>query len=95
MMEKLQQCIAAPTIRKGLLHDVWIISANSALECMSAPLVAAGNQMDVPEVVPDMLEEQVVAGNGGNRLDVVIANGGIQPQMLSSQITYDWLHKHF
>ena len=55
----------------------------------------AGNQMDGPEVVPDMLEGQVVAGNGGNRLDVVIANGGIQPQMLSSQITYDWLHKHF
>ena len=55
----------------------------------------AVNQMDVPEVVPGMLEEQVVAGNGGNRLDVVIANGGIQPQMLSSQITYDWLHKHF
>ena len=55
----------------------------------------AGNQMDVPEVVPVMVEEQGVAGNGGDRLDVVIANGGIQPQMLSSQITYDWLHKHF
>ena len=59
----------------------------------------AVDQLEVPEVAPDMLEEQVVAveqalgiGNVENHLDVVIANGGIQPQLRSYQITHDWLH---
>ena len=59
----------------------------------------AVDQLEVPEVAPDMLEEQVVAveqalgiGNVENHLDVVIANGGIQPQLRSYQITYNWLH---
>ena len=61
--------------------------------------------VEVPVVAPDMLEEQVVAvdhalgiGNVENHLDVVIANGGIQPQLRSSEITHNWLynfHNHF
>merc|ERR1712030_186832 len=59
----------------------------------------AADQLEVLEVAPELLDLQVVAagqpigfGIVENQLDVVIANGGIQPQLRSYQITHDWLH---
>ena len=57
------------------------------------------NGQEIAVEVQDMLEEQVVAvdhapgiGHGENLLEVVIANGGIQPQLRSSEITHNWLY---
>ena len=57
------------------------------------------NGQEIAVEVQDMLEEQVVAvdhapgiGHGVTLLEVVIANGGIQPQLRSSEITHNWLY---
>ena len=57
------------------------------------------NGQEIAVEVQDMLEEQVVVvdhapgiGHGVNLLEVVIANGGIQPQLRSSEITHNWLY---
>merc|ERR1711888_544876 len=59
----------------------------------------AADQLEVPEVAPELLDEQVVAaeqpigfGNVENHLDDIIANGGILPQLPSVQITFNWLN---
>ena len=59
----------------------------------------AVDQLEVPEVAPELLDEQVVAaeqpigfGNVENHLDDIIANGGILPQLPSVQITFNWLN---
>merc|ERR1711888_454435 len=59
----------------------------------------AADQLEVPEVAPELLDLQVVAaeqpigfGNVENHLNVIIANGGILPQLPSVQITFNWLN---
>ena len=59
----------------------------------------AADQLEVPEVAPELLDEQSVAaeqpigfGNVENHLDDILANGGILPQLPFVQITFNWLN---
>ena len=56
----------------------------------------------VPEVDPELLDLQVVAGeqpidfgNHENHLNVLIANGEMLPQLPSGDITFIWVNHHF
>ena len=54
----------------------------------------------VPEVDPELLDLQVVAGeqpigNHANHLNVLIANGEMLPQLPSRDITFIWVNQHF
>ena len=56
----------------------------------------------VPEVDPELLDLQVVAGeqpidfgNHENHLNVLIANGEMLPQLPSRDITFIWVNHHF
>ena len=62
----------------------------------------AADQLEVPEVAPELLDLQVVAaeqpigfGNDENHLNVLIANGEMLPQLPSGEITFIWVNHHF
>ena len=78
------------------------IQRTRELEAREDVQEVAVDQLEVPEVDPELLDLQVVAGeqpidfgNHENHLNVLIANGEMLPQLPSGDITFIWVNHHF